>query len=373
MPIVIQPYREEHESAVREFNHRLKAATSDVDLVFYPRAAPHWLPRIEGSPLYNQYFVALEDGVVRGAYALKFERFFLSGQGEHAVAYYHHPLSEGIINRSYSSVGGLLLRDALSHEPLLYALGMGGFDRPLPKMLRAMGWQMAPVPFYFKVIHPFRFLRQMQALRGTLWKRCLMDLAAVSGAGWGAIKGTQGVKALIQSRARSVSATQTEEFSEEAESLWLEARDDYRLTSARDVKTLSRLYPASDKELTKLEVSRHGRLIGWVVIGERRKDPKYGTLRVGSIVDCWAHPQDAIPVIRAATRELQEQGMDLIVSNQSHAIWGDALKASGFFTAESNFLFATSKALSTLLGPLPANLSSFHLNRSNGDGLPRNF
>src|SRR5215831_19070537 len=107
MPISVQPYREEHESAVKAFNQRLRAGTSDPNLVFYERSHPSWLPRQEGSPMYNKYFVA--------------------GQGEYTVACYHHPLSEGIVNRNYFAVGSRLLRDAIWREPMLYALGMGGF------------------------------------------------------------------------------------------------------------------------------------------------------------------------------------------------------------------------------------------------------
>jgi len=369
MPIVIQPYREEHQSAVKAFNQRLRTATSDPDLVFYERAHPSWLLKIEGSPLYNQYFVALEDGEVRGAYALKYERFFLTGRGEYAVACYHHPLSEGIINRSYSSVGSLLLRDAVWREPMLYALGMGGYDRPLAKMLRVTGWNLQLVPFYFRVVHPYRFLRQMNALRQSPWKRWIMDLGAFSGTGWLAVTAAQSARRL-RVRIAPFEVAEVDEFPAWTDSLWLEAKDTCRLASVRDRQTISRLYPPGDQHLTKLCVSNHGKPIGWAVVGERRKDPKFGSLRVGSIVDCWAHPENAAQVMLAATHTLESKGMDLIVSNQSHKQWCRALEGCGFFQAESNFVFATSKKHSALL---QGELSEFHLNRANGDGLPRNF
>jgi hypothetical protein len=371
MSIAIQPYREEHESAVQAFNKRLRVGTSDPNLVFYGRCHPEWLPKMEGSQLYNQYFVALEDSVVRGAYALKYERFFLRGRGEYTVACYHHPLSEGIVNRAYSAVGSLLLRDALWREPMLYALGMGGYDRPLPKMLKVMGWNLRLVPFYFRIIHPYRFLRQMTILRQSLWKRCLMDLAGFSGMGWIALTTMQNAKCLRTHGLYSFETAEIDEFSEWADRSWLAAKDAYRLTSVRDRHTITRLYAASDKDLTKVCVSQQGKPIGWAVVGERRHDPKYGCLRVGSIVDCWAHPENAPRVMLAATRKLQEKGMDLIVSNQSHRQWGLALKQCGFFQAESNFIFATSKKHSALLQQ--GDLADFHLNRANGDGLPRNF
>jgi hypothetical protein len=369
MSIAIQPYREEHQEAVQAFNQRLVAATSDPDLVFYNRAIPSWLPRIEGSPLHNEYFVALEDGVVHGAYALKYERIFIAGKGECTVACYHHPLSEGIINRSYSGVGSLLLRDAVWREPMLYALGMGGYDRPLPKMLRAMGWMLRTVPFYFRVVHPYRFLRQMSVLRNSHWRRWLMDLGAFSGIGWATLTAAQRFKRIA--RISPFESVEVNEFPDWTDKLWLEAKDAYALASAHDRRTVSRLYPADDKNLAKLCVLRQGKPVGWAVVGERRKDTKYGSLRVGSIVDTWGCPEQAPYVICAATRFLEMKEMDLIVSNQSHRHWCKALAGSGFFRAESNFIFASSQRFSALLEP--AELSDFHLNRANGDGLPRNF
>ena len=369
MPIVIQPYREEHQEAVKAFNQRLRAATQDANFAFPERAQPAWLPKIEGSPLYNQHFVAVEDGMVRGAYALKYERFFSAAHGEYTVACYHHPLSEGIVDRNYVAVGSLLLRDAMWREPMLYALGMGGLDRPLAKMLKVMGWKLQLIPFYFRMVHPYRFLRQMNALRQLTWRRWLMELGAFSGLGWAAITAAQSTKQLRGSIG-PFDAVEVGEFPAGTDSLWLDAKDAYGVASVRDRETISRLYPPDEKHLTKLCVSQNGILIGWAVVGERRRDEKYGSLRVGSILDCWALPENAAPVILAATRALERQGMDLILSNQSHSQWCHALDRCGFFQAQSNFVLATSKPHSALL---PGTLSSFHLTRANGDGLPRNF
>ena len=80
MAITIQPYCSEHEPAVEEFNPRLQAA-SDPNLVFYKTSAPHWLPKLADHPLDNEYFVAVDAGIVRGAYALKHERVVVPGRG----------------------------------------------------------------------------------------------------------------------------------------------------------------------------------------------------------------------------------------------------------------------------------------------------
>lgn len=373
MPIVIQPYRAEHEAAVQEFNLRLKSGGAEPDLVFFRYAEPRWLPPIEGSELYQEFFVALDDGMVRGGYALKQQNFSFADGSVRRVAYYHHPLSEGIVNKSYAAVGSLLLKHAMSRSPLLYCLGMGGYDRPLPKMLVRLGWAHCPVPFYFSVLHPNRFLREMQSLRSSTGRKLLMDMTALSGTGWAAAKALRAWRRLRAPAIKPFTVEKVEEFSGWLDPLWQQERSAYAMTAVRDCATLRALYPSGDQHFTRLRIRRHGDDIGWAVIGERRKDEKYGSMRVGSIVDCWASPEDTLPVMRAATDALEESGFDLIVSNQSHYRWGRALEQSGFLQADSNFIFAASKNLTALIQPFEKNRPLLHFTRADGDGLPRNF
>lgn len=370
MPIAIEPYRKDHEPAVQEFNRRMQAA-GDPSLAFYKTATPHWLPKAENDTLYNEYFLAVDRGIVRGAYALKHEQVFVRGKGPLRVACYHHPLSEGIIDRAYASVGGLMARDALLRQPLLYALGMGGMDRPLAKMLKALGWSLASVPFFFRVVHPNRFLKEMHALRTSVARRIAMSSAAVSGLGWLAIHAAQEFRASHR-QPNGVIADRANEFSTWADAVWPEACEQYSMASVRDCLTLRSLYPRNDEHFTRLRVHRGSTEIGWAVVGERRKDPKFGTMRVGSIVDCCASPENAFVVMQAATKELEKQGVDMIVSNQSHIAWGDALRHCGFLSGPSNFVFAASKKYAEALPPLQ-NIGTLHITRADGDGLPRNF
>jgi len=373
MPIVIQPYLEQHESAVQDFNARVRAAVSDPNLVFFRHAVPGWLPKAEGRSVYNEYFVALDNGVVRGGYALKHQNFFFGDGSIRSIGYYHHPLSEGIVNRSYAAIGLLLLKDAMQRQPLLYCLGMGGYDRPLPKMLAKLGWSHCPIPFYFKIVHPYRFLRQMQLLRSSALRRALMDVGAFSGTGWLAAKALATVMGLRAWRDQPFTAQKVEQFSDWVDPLWQHSRDLYAMAAVRDREILCRLYPPEESDCTRLRISRNGTDAGWAVVGERRKDAKFGAMRVGSIVDCWALPDHAIAVVRAAVQALELHGMDLIVSNQGHTIWGQALESAGFWQAESNFIFAASKKLSELLHPFAENKSRIHFTRADGDGLPANF
>jgi hypothetical protein len=373
VPIKIQSYREEHEAAVAKFNRRLTQSSGDPDLVFSEKAKPQWLPESVGAPVWNEFFLAVEDSCVRGAYGLKQEELFIRNKGIHRVACYHHSLSEGIVDRTYASVGALLVRDALARQPLLYVLGMGGFENPLPKMLRALGFSLTLLPFYFRVVHPNTFLREMKALRSTLWRAILMNVAAATGTGWLAIKGAQATAGL-RGRPGNFMVDEIDEFSGWADDLWSEAKVSVSMAAVRDANTLRVLYPEDDSFLTRVRVTRDRTPIGWAIVGERRKDAsKFGAMRVGSIVDCWGAPQHALPVVRAATKALEKRGVDLIVSNQSHSAWCRALENSGFLKGPSTFIFAASKKLTELLKPLEENKACLHITRADGDGLPRNF
>jgi hypothetical protein len=376
MAIVIQPYRSEHEPAVAEFNQRLRQAGEDDNMVFYRWAEPRWLPRRGESRIYNEFFVAIDDGIVRGGYALKTQDFFFPDGQTRSIAYYHHPLSEGIVNKAHAMVGTLLLRDAMLRAPLLYCLGMGGYDRPLPRMLLRLGWAHSLVPFFFRIVNPSRFLRNMQTLRSSRSRKFLMDIAAYSGAGWAASKLFRGYRALLAPRSPATECREVASFEADAmglQSLWEQARQTCSFTAVRDAETLNTLYPPALKHLTRLVLKRNGVAIGWAVVGERRQDAKYGNLRVGSVVDCFALPGELLSVMRGATQKLERQGFDLILSNQSHRAWGEAFKAAGYLPGPSNFLFAASKKLAELLSPFEEVRPRMHLTRADGDGLPANF
>jgi hypothetical protein len=239
-------------------------------------------------------------------------------------------------------------------------------------MLIGLGWNHCLVPFYFQVLRPARFLREMQALRTSPMRRFLMNLAAFSGAGALASL-IHRASTRFRSHTTAFSVTPLESFDARADSIWENTKNGTSLMAVRDSRTLCRLYPPEDQHFTRLLVSRDGSDIGWAVVGQRRKDAKYGQMQVGSIVDCLASPDNVLPVVLAASRELERQGMDLVVSNQSHAAWGRAFEQAGFFKAPSNFIFAASKNLSARLQPFEETKKRMHFTRADGDGLPRNF
>jgi hypothetical protein len=352
MGIVIQPLANESGAAVREFNARLRARGWG-EFAFPEAPEPG-----------RQEFLVVDNGCVRGGYILRGQDFCIDGSRER-VAHYRLPVSEGLIDKAYVGVGAVMLRHALAQQPLLYALGMGGVDRPLPRMLESMGWRLHPVGFYFQVLRPARFLRNIRPLRRTPWRRAALDLAAASGAGWVAMEALQ-LARYSAGPDTGVTLETAPDFGSWTDEVWDACHARYAAIGVRDRGTLNRLYPAADGRFLISKAIRGGRVVGWTVgLDTAMRDDKYfGDLRVGSIVDGLAKPEDARAVVAASARALAARGVDLIVSNQCHRAWGEALRHSGFLQGPSNFIFAVSKKLAGVIGQM----DDVHINRGDGDG-----
>jgi len=348
MPFEIRPFSAEWRPAVRDFNARLDAAGAAAGMRLPDDPCAEMLT---GSETY----LAVEDGMVRGGYTLRPQPFWLLGQTR-CVAHLRLPVSEGIVDRRYAMLGSLLVRSALQKEPRLFALGMGGMEQRLPRMLAAMGWHLAPIPFCFRVVHAGRFLRGMRAARPTPLRRGLMDLAAVSGI---ASIGIHAVQTCRTRRAAPVRFQEVADFDGFTDAVWEGAHRSYNMVAVRNSEALRRLYPPSNTRFLRIQTTA-----GWAVLLDTamRGDQYFGDLRVGTIVDCLAKPEDAAAVIHAARAFLVERGVDLIISNQGHSAWTKALGADGFFQAPSNFLFARSPEICAL------GASEWHINRGDGDG-----
>ena len=362
----VVPFTPVHEEAVRRFNRRLEPALAAP---FPDRSQPDWLPKRDGMNLYQEYFLAVDEGpAVHGGYILKHQDFLIDGTIE-SIADYRFPLSEGILDQAYNFVGLRLLGSALGKQPRLFALGMGGSEQPLPKMLQAARWGLAPVPFYFRVVRPAAFLRNLAPLRRTWARRTLADMAAAIGLGWLAVKSYQVVRPAMRVP-KSTVCEKVKEFGAWSDELWAACKDRYRLIAVRDSTVLQALYPADDKRFIRIRVTRDGKIVGWAVLlaTQMQGHRHFGGMKVGTLVDCLSEPDNAAAVVACARDVLEAERVDLIVTNQSHAAWCRALTACGFIEGPTNFLFAASPKLSAAFRPFDQCRGSFHVNRGDGDG-----
>ncbi len=369
MPLAIRPFSEDFVSAVKEFNARLIRGGIFHEFQFHESPVSSWLPKIDGRSIYQEFFLAEEKGAVRGGYVLKHQPFSFSGEVVD-LPYYHGLISEGLFDRKYAQVGSMLTRHAVKAQPLLFALGMGGWQQPLPRMLQAMRWKCFEIPFLFLVCSPFRFLREIRALRSTLLRTFVSQMAAWTGAGSLAIRAAQAFRRRKIPAAAKATAELTAEFGEWSDGLWEECRRRYALVGLRDRKTLNVLYPPENRKFQRLVVRRGSQTIGWAVLLDTmmRESKYFGNLRVGSLVDCLADPAQAAAVVFQATEYLRRRGVDLIVSNQCHEAWCDGLRRAGFLDGPSNFLFAASPQLAERLEPFGEARAQLHFTRGDGDG-----
>ena len=354
MEIRIEPYAREHVRAVRAFNERLQTRAGSA---FRLGESPE-----ESAPL-REYLALDKAGEVRGSFGLKRQQFWISGR-QLEIGNCQLPLSEGIFDPTYANLGMVLLRHALTLQPRLFCLGMGGRDKRLPRLLTAMRWTLIDIPFRFRVCHATRFMRNIAPLRQTPQRRLLMDAIAASGAGWLALHALQGRLPIT----RSVDVEEVNEFGEWADDLWKRCADDLSLSLIRTSEVLSGLY--AGPRFLRLKISQGGVVVGWVVLRDTQmQDHRYfGNLRVATIVDALALPAAIPTVVQEASRIVEKRSVDLIISNQGHELWVRALRDCGFLPGPSNYILAMSPALATLLEPLATHQSRLHINRGDGDG-----
>ena len=183
-----------------------------------------------------------------------------------------------------------MLGTALKAQPLIYGLGM---TDQLTRLLTAIGWSVCCVPFYFKVNCPERFLTEIRVLRKTKARQVIANVAASTGIGGLALKVLQSARAMgdpRNERAELISG-----FSGWADDLWNACKGLYAMIAVRDSETLNILYPATGNRFLCHKVTRGNAVIGWAVLldTQMRDHKHFGNLRVGSIVDWLALPENA--------------------------------------------------------------------------------
>ena len=358
------PCTREWACSVHEFNERMLAGGLESELRF-PEGPEKPLAGSEDT-LFQEYFLAVEGAHVRGAYFLTHEHWIANGRGQR-VANFRLPLSEGFVDPKYRGTGRALLRHALERSPLLYCLGLGDKNRPLPRMLTGQNWRIAETAFYFRSVHPREVLRDLAWLRTSPSWRLVMDAAAHSGA-WVGIAGLQRLRKQLPALKTSVSAVA--DFGDWADELWNRASGAYSMLADRSSHILRTRYPANNPRFQRLVVSSGSEICGWVVVlvTTMRDHRHFGNLTVGTIVDCLAVPGNEHSVICAATNVLEERGVDLIVSNQSHRNWRAAFRRAGFLSGPTNRFFTPSPELARLLEPFEQKFPLTHLTRGDGAG-----
>ena len=369
MSLQIVPHAAMLSKAVVEFNCRMAEGGSPWG--FFTDPEPNWIAPRPGQTVWREYHLAVdESGCVRGAYALKPQTWLVRGE-EHMVTDWQGPFSEGSVDPKFNTLGLRMVRDMLKKHPLLYSWGHGGDDQPVVHMLCKMGWIMHQTPFCLLIVKPARFLRLNALLRSTPLRRFALDMGAYSGVGFVALKLLHATLRWRTSRRFEATATVVPEFGPWADDLWRRCKARYAAIALRDAASMNVLVPpAGWPNGIRLKVDRGAQTIGWVVVldTQMRGDARFGGLRVGSVVDCLADPDDTSEIVAAATRFLRHRGVDIVISNQAHASWIRGFAESGYVVLPNKRMFAPSPALRALLEPFEETARGLHLTNMDGHG-----
>jgi hypothetical protein len=339
----------------------------------YPETPVPRFPPNEGARVFQQYFLLADARrEVRGGFILTQEQWAFSGENAW-VAHLRLPISEGAVDRNFKAVGPQVFHSAMTTQPNLYTVGMGGFETAVTKRLRSLGWSMRAVPFYFKLLRPGVFLKTSPYLQRNSLLGRTANLVAVTGLGSLGAGAFRMMSSLYAPRMGNVSMEEVAAFGGWADEIWECSYRSFHLIAPRDSRTLNLRYPAEERQFLMLRFSRQDRVIGWALVLDTKMDGNkyFGDARVGTIVDCLADPRDADRVIYGASRYLCDRGVDLVVSNQTHRAWCSGFCRAGFWRGPSNFVFAVSPEVAKRVKPFDANFGEFFVGRGDGAGPER--
>lgn len=362
----ITPYEDKHVAAVKQFNQRMLSAQTDLFFTFPEVSQSSELPEKENAQIYQKYFLAVEGESVHGGYILK-QQPAMKLNNQIAIGNYQLPLSEGIINTKFAMVGVQIYLDAIRKQKFLYSLGMGSQDRPLPQFLKKMGWKIGDVPFFFKILKPSKVIKQMPAIRNHYrLKNFMFILDQMKIFSLLILIYNLLQKFRSPKKNSDIKVTKVEQFSEWADEIWQNSKNDYQWICKRDSEILNTLYPSDSKRFIRLQFQNKNKNIGWALVlaTAMTEHKQFPNLKVGTLADGLCLNGYENQIIKGCEEFLQQQNVDLIISNQSHTRWTSALKAHGFLTAPTNYIIAFSPEMIKGID----DFSQCHINRGDGDG-----
>jgi hypothetical protein len=371
MAVRLEPYANQWIPAVRAFNARIASVapyalgTGEKD--------PNALERARERPLWLEELLVVEDEHVRGGVMLQHQDFVVAGERRHVVNI-QLPISEGLIERKYAYLGMWILQSVVKRHPLAFAVGMGGVDQPLPKLLTALGWDVALTPFYYSVHRVGRFLREMPMLRRSPARRAAATVAAATGAGWIGVRALLRWTARQAPRAARLNATRVTTWDSWADDVWERLSGAGSAVSSmigvRSTDVLALLYPPSGDRYHCFRLQDRGQDVGWValIVTPMRDSDKFGNLAVGTLLDGVVLPGYELAAVRAARRQFDELGAGLSLANHTHVTWQRAFRDAGYLSGPSNYVLARSKALTQAVRQAADGDARMHITRGDGDG-----
>lgn len=323
-------------------------------------------------------FVGIDaNGEVRGAYLLRWQFLWLRGE-RFLGASGGCPVSEGVIDKHYTMVGVIVLRDAVKRCQYLYFLGAGGRDGNVFRVTQRSGWQIEDVPFLFRVIKGGQFVLKSPQMQRSPARRLLASIGSATGLAQiatdllnaGSAISHHGSSSLRLSSKITVEEIAT--LASAADEIWPRVNSQYTFCVVRDGAHVEPSFPVKRTDLHRLVVRHQGSIIGWAVVMTEslsRLRAYLGDIVPGLIVEVFGDTAYATDIVLAATVYLADQGVDVVITNTSHRDWIRGYKRCGFITWRSQFPLLVSQSLARRIGHLPALMPQIHMSRGDGDGV----
>jgi hypothetical protein len=145
---VLRPQESADAAAVLAFNQRLMASGRAVPFLLNERGAD------DGARVGTHYLLTQDDVVRGGVLAVKHSAT-VAGKPR-SVMNIQSPLTEAVADQRYATLSVWMFRELQRQFGFVYAVGMGGIDRPLPRLLASLKWRVELVPFRFVPLRPDR-------------------------------------------------------------------------------------------------------------------------------------------------------------------------------------------------------------------------
>jgi hypothetical protein len=351
--------KERHVEAIRRFNDRLTRGHAVTPFLMEAAA-----PKNATTESSSRAYVAEEGDEVRGGF-LEIDFSAVVGGNDATVLNCQSPLSEGLIDQKYLMLPAQMFKTMMRRNPYVYVVGMGGLQNPLPRFLKAAGWSVEEVPFFYRVVRAARFLRKMPMLQTSPLKRIAAHAAAFTG------MGSLAFAFMHRASIGNLSAYTVSrgEWGPWATPLWEDFRSEVSFSASRDLTSIQQLY-SNPREIGPIVVRKGGEVVGWsmALVTQMQGSAHFGDLRVATILDNFAHSEDRAATIARTCRFLADAGADIVIANQSHESWKTAYHQAGFRTGKSNYLFAASPKLASTIGGAPIASGRAYVTRADGDG-----
>jgi hypothetical protein len=362
MKISVQPFSADHEGAVVRFNERMRRASAPSSFLL-PERAKQVVPH--GQVTVTHYVAVDDEGEVRGGMMCMDHPAIAGGEPERAVNI-QSPLSEGIIDPAFTFVAPQLIKHAIRQARYAFVVGMGGASNPLPRLLKAMGWTLHTVPFYFQILRASRCVRNLAPLRGTALKRAGGTIAAMTGVAALGATLVHRPSSAAKRAAADFKAQAIDRWSSSADDVWDTFHTNLSFGVVRTTGTLPFFYPFDAGGPRCWWLVRNGRIEGWfgLLITPMKNNPYFGNLVVATLTDCVGTADAVRAGISLAGTQARDGKADLLITNQQHRLLREACTAAGWRNAASNFLVATSPAMKDVFRPETA-----YVTRRDGDGL----